>query len=415
MIIYRLLYRAFLSAIWLLKPFLSEKIRRTIELRKVPYILLRTPLKKKTIWVHYASGELEYAKPVLRDLKFKFPEVSIFATYFSPSVIQATEKTAELDGWCPLPWDRKNDLLAFIEKINPTLLLISRTDLWPEMLDICKSKEIPSLLMGATFAEGSKKTRGLGRWLTKLALQRIDEVLVVSPADFESAKSLTDPSKISVVGDPRYDQVLFRKTHKSPIDETLKTWAQKEPLLVAGSTWKEDEEILFKMINYYSPGVRLLLVPHETNEQHLSEIEFQLKELQLTYSRFSKGINPSAQVLVFDKIGYLADLYQLSPLAFVGGSFRKQIHSVMEALGHGCYVITGPYFKNNREAIEWSRVKTESNTPIVQTVNSAEEMGRKVKSLLSIGGPGSIQEIQSEFLRHTGSTQKIVERIEKWL
>lgn len=415
MIIYRLLYRLFLSAIWLLRPFLSDKIRRTLELRKVPYIILKSPLKKKTIWVHYASGELEYAKPILRDLKSKFPEVSIFATYFSPSVILATEKTAELDGWCPLPWDQKNDLLTFIEKINPSLLLISRTDLWPEMLDICKSKKIPSLLMGATFAEGSKKTRGLGRWLTKLALQRIDQVLVVSPADFESAKTLCNPDKISIIGDPRYDQVLFRKTHKSPLVETLRTWAQKAPLLVAGSTWTEDEKVLLTMIKSHNPGIRLLLVPHETNEQHLSKIESQLKELNLTFSFFSQGINPLSEVLIFDKIGYLADLYQLSPLAFVGGSFRGQIHSVMEALGHGCYVVTGPYFKNNREAIDWTSVKTELKLPVVQSVSSAEEMGKKIESLLSVAGPGSIQEIQSEFLRRTGATQKTIERIEKWL
>lgn len=166
-----LLYR------WALLPivFFVLKIFRPLLPRRFNRCLpteprLSTVLWARPIWIHAASGEVEYAKPVIRELKEQFPEIPILMTYFSPSAVKLLQKVEGLDFAVPLPFDQATKIRAFIHYCQPLAVLFARTDVWPELALQLRQKNIPTLLFSATLADNSSRTRGLSRFLSRFAL-----------------------------------------------------------------------------------------------------------------------------------------------------------------------------------------------------------------------------------------------------
>jgi 3-deoxy-D-manno-octulosonic-acid transferase len=398
-LIYRVFYKLILNLIqftlWIEKIFsfklIKGKMAQIIEQKNSHLIFYRNFEQFKTaktpLWIHAASGELEYAKPLLREIKKQNPKQCILVTYFSPSALPMIEKTKEIDIWAPLPWDTDDEIINFLNKFDPQILILARTDLWPNVIHRCKNRKIKTILMGATFAEGSKKIKGLGKWVTKLALQNLDSILLVTKSDQQMLESIYSDqftNKTLVIGDPRMDQVYYRIQEKRILPQDLTKWASENLLMVAGSTWPEDEEPLLKAVallnnlNVENKKNKILLVPHENTKEHIESLKRLCISHKLSVSVWTESLshstsqniasqniasqniasqNITSQILIFDQMGYLSDLYQLAPLAFVGGSFRSQVHSVMEALAYGCKVLVGPHYKNNREAIAFVKLQ----------------------------------------------------------
>nr|AIA89398.1 Glycos_transf_N [uncultured Bdellovibrio sp.] len=115
----------------------------------------------RPIWIHAASGEIEYARPLIRELKKKYPETPLLVTYSSPSAKKILGGLDEVDAWAALPWESAAAITDFIEKWKPRVLLFARTDVWPVLADTCHQLGLPSLLFAATFAQNSSRLRGL--------------------------------------------------------------------------------------------------------------------------------------------------------------------------------------------------------------------------------------------------------------
>jgi 3-deoxy-D-manno-octulosonic-acid transferase len=161
---------------------------------------------------------------------------------------------------------------------------------------------------------------------------------------------------IFVLGDTRFDQVQFRLKNPKALPAQLRPTL---PALVAGSTWPQDERILIEGLAplLLKQKIQMLLVPHEPTNAHIQSLERQLTKAGLQFQKYSDGLAwTSAQVLIVDQVGVLAELYQWANIAFVGGSFKASVHSVMEPLGAGCLTLVGPYYSNNREALEFSQI-----------------------------------------------------------
>lgn len=388
------------------------KMAQIIEQKNLHPTFYRNSLPTNPIWIHAASGELEYAKPLFREIKKQNPKQSILVTYFSPSALSMIEKTKEIDAWSPLPWDTDSEILNFLNKFKPQVLIIARTDLWPNLIRHCKNRNIKTILMGATFAEGSKKIKGLGKWVTKLALTNLDHILVVSQTDQQMLESIYSDQfakKTIVSGDPRLDQVYHRIQEKRPLPQLLTDWARNNLVLVAGSTWPEDEQPLIKALAHLN--LKALIVPHENTYKHIDSLKKLCVANGLSVSVWSEykmnsdEQNITSQILIFDQMGLLADLYQLAPLAFVGGSFKAQVHSVMEALAYGCKVFVGPHYKNNREAIEFSKLQ------FVIPCKDCEDLINKLASTLASQNAQEKTLIQDRVLSQRGATQTVLNLI----
>lgn len=356
----------------------AEKLIRTWDIRTIsgrPAFYSIDPKlfrNERPVWIHAASGEFEYAKPVIRELKKQNPELGILVTYFSPTYADNVRKFPGVTASCPLPLDSSGEIREFLQYLNPRCLLIARTDAWPNTIREVTNQKIPTLLFSTTFHEESKRSSSwLARRITRKTLSLISKIQCVSHDD-KNLLSQMDLERVEVAGDTRYDQVLNRLSLEKTPMILAQTAAIKsvihERSLTAGSVWSEDLEPLLvaSFQNRKKTPHTLLIVPHEVSDSFSNEIESRAqaagfkKERIAQFSRLSRATTP-IDVLIVDTVGLLAELYQLSEVAFVGGSFRKTVHSVMEPLAAGCLTIVGPLHTNNREAIEFQRLKFESD------------------------------------------------------
>ncbi|MCC6276662.1 MAG: hypothetical protein IT289_01960 [Oligoflexia bacterium] len=350
--IYRsILFRLVLFAFKAL-AYLNKKVREGLEARaSAPWRLAppgATPLP--WYWFHVSSGEFEYAKPVIRMLKSARP-CRVVVTYFSPSVVPSLIKFKEVDHFLPTPWDRPKDWNDFLKAFNPECLAIARTDVWPEMIWSAKAFGVPTVLFSATLPEHSPRVSNfLSRLFYGSFIGLIDEILCVSAADELQFRRYRLKGQITVSGDTRFDQVKTRLAENRP----LLNLGSIDPFntFIYGSTWEEDELQILGSIHLLNDLKKsVILVPHEPTPAHIEKLLSRLKDHGVKTSLYSKTTQWTGEgVLIVDVTGILADLYTKSHVAFVGGSFKKSVHSVMEPAAAGNVVFFGPFFHNNREA-----------------------------------------------------------------
>lgn len=348
-------------------------------------------LPARPIWIHAASGEIEYAKSIIRLCKERFPQAPILVTYFSPSAKKLIQQFPGVDLVIPLPWDHRQQVEKFLNFYHPRCLLIARTDVWPELTWQCRQKQIPSLLFAATFAKKAEDRPWLSRLFLRLSLGQVDQIYCVSKIDKDNISSLNLSSAIHVGGDTRFDQVLFRKQNPQPMKNGFIKPSTEKQIWVLGSTWDEDEEVLLSAVKFWLQHDGLIIwAPHEVNKSHLEKIEKQLQSLSVETARYSQNLSWDWQknpVLIVDEIGHLHEFYGWGHIAFVGGSFKAKIHSVMEPLSFGLPVLVGPYHTNNREACEFQNILLSAETSAVTVVSNSDEMIKQLDLLKKIQSP----------------------------
>lgn len=408
--IYRLLIAPAFIAGFHFAALFSRKLRRGVSGRN------HAPHQAKTqgaIWFHCASGEFEYAKPVIRELKRRDPHTAIGVLFFSSSVEKSVRSFSLVDDAQFAPWDCMSSVRKFLQSRRPRALLIARTDLWPEMLHQCRRNHIPSLLFSATLSERSSRmkpwARSFSAWLTKM----LSGVSCVTLSDAENFKQLAPQLPATVMGDTRFDQVLFRLSQANSLLSRIKP----EPVtLVVGSSWPEDEEVLlaaWRQISTEDNNFRLIVAPHEPTEAHLASLARDWPEA----TRYSEAQNNQWKVLIVDRVGLLADLYTWGQIAFVGGSFRRSVHSVMEPLAAGLPTLVGPYHHNNREAQHFKGVKIfqapdgESFAAVTE-VKNAEQLAQGFLALARHTYLSDMQNhLRGEVQLNAGATARVVDWI----
>lgn len=425
------------AAFRILSPFISKVkqgllVRRAVSGAK-PWA---TGLHKDgAIWIHCASGEFEYAKPVITLLKNENPTAFILVTYFSTSYVKQIQNFPGVDACCPLPWDTPKSINEFLDYHKPSKLLIARTDVWPEMARQTARRNIPSLLFSATLTKQSGRARGLGRWMSRATFSNLSAIFAVSREDADVFASLDlkndlenecgnsrAHTQVREAGDTRYDQVIQRLAKPKPIKDSLFPSAEAHlPIIVCGSTWAEDEAVLLPAILRMKGQARFVLVPHEPTPEHLASLESQLTKLGLTSCRYTQSETWTSDVLLIDTMGILAELYMKGDLAFVGGSFKKNIHSVMEPLAAGCLTLVGPYHSNNREALALKEavvataMDAVTGTPktltAVTPVHNSSELIKTMGEILSQNVPALKVRIKKEIQSRTGASRSVVDWI----
>ena len=400
--------------LFILRPLVRGKLQVISEERgQNQWIYVKNPGAnlKAPIWIHAASGEIEYARPLIREFKKRFPKIPIVVTYSSPSAKKILSKINEVDAWGPSPWDSITACQKFLDRVQPQAVYFARTDVWPEISYQLKLKKIPSTLFSATFAKNSSRLKGLTRFLTIWTLNQLTRVLVVSTDDQNNLKNYGFKTSL-LNGDTRYDQVFYRLGHPQRVNDNSRPAADIK-ILVAGSTWPEDEKVLFSWFaqSRLNHSVKLLLAPHEISNDRLTKTKDFLKSKNIDSQLYSENKPWTAAVLIVDQIGILAELYTWGTAAFVGGSFRKQVHSVMEPLACGLPVCVGPFHQNNREALEFQNISWTSNKlsqNLVCCIRSAEDLETFWQANQSMTA-NDHKAIASTVNQRTGATQKIVQ------
>ena len=342
----------------------NPKIREGIQGRKRVFAELTNRLEtarplEKTAWFHFTSvGEFEQAKPLIEAI---YPETRIILTFFSPSVAPNAESYPYADAAVYLPLDTPRNAERLIRLIDPSVIVFSKFDIWPNLVWKAAKHNIPIIVVAGTLHAGSKRLSRLAKPFFRSVHRHIRVHCAISEADAARFQELcSSEHKIVVTGDTRYEQVYRRAisvepdTEFFPGQETL-----RRPILIAGSTYMEDEKVLlraYQLLRESTPEncPHLILVPHEPTAERIREIRENLNRAALAHLCLSELTSEAdvsvTDVLIIDKIGLLAKLYGLADIAFVGGSFRGSVHNVMEPAALGKPVIFGPTIQNAHEA-----------------------------------------------------------------
>ena len=352
----------------------NAKIREGIKGRKGVFTELANRLHaarhlEKTAWFHFTSvGEFEQAKPLIEAI---YAETRIVLTFFSPSVAPNAQSYPYADAAVYLPLDTRRNAERLIQRIEPSVIVFSKFDIWPNLVWKAAKHDIPIIVVAGTLHAASKRLSRFAKPFFRSVHRYIRVHCAISEADAARFQELCSPThEIVVTGDTRYEQVHRRAvaveadTEFFPGQETLGRSLQahiatKRPILIAGSTYTEDEKVLFpayQLLRENTPESfpHLILVPHEPTPERIKEIRGHLHRKGLAHLCFSE-LTPetdlsAVDVLVVDSVGLLAKLYGLADIAFVGGSFRGSVHNVMEPAALAKPVIFGPTIQNAYEA-----------------------------------------------------------------
>ena len=320
-------------------------------------------IAKGAVWIHVSSvGEFEQARPLIERLRKEQPQRKIVLTFFSPSGYELRKNYELVDAVLYLPFAIKKNAQAFIEALQPQMAIFVKYEFWPAYLRELKKRGIPTYSISAIFRPGQLFFKPWGKWYLKL-LHCFTHIYVQD----EASQALLQQHGIghcSVAGDTRFDRVykLSRSLASGEKkDERLRpidVFTQGcERVIVAGSTWPKDEELLEKALRDQVPSTKLILAPHEIHEEHLHFIFNLFQGRAIRYTTLI-GLDPIAQrnmlqhmqVLVVDTIGLLSSIYYFGQVAYIGGGFGAGIHNTIEAAVYGMPVIFGPNYHHFREA-----------------------------------------------------------------
>lgn len=414
--VYRLIYPICMMLLKLLAPY-NLKIKKGLRMRetvnRVPPWLNFSDLESP-ILIHCASGEFEYAKSVIREIKKRNPNQAIAVTYFSPTYEGQIKNFEGIDFSCPLPWDLPHIQREFLTKLRPKQILIARTDLWPELLVQAKALKIPIILFSAVLSSYSSKVQNfLLRSYHKWLYSYIFHIYCATEEDRRVFAQLTSPHRITAIGDTRYDQILYRLSKPNYLKDYLvgKKEERTVPTFIAGSTWEEDErEIVPVLKDIIRAGIKVMIAPHEPTTEHVIRLKAKISKTgirPILYSEANEWL-PN-QVLIIDQLGILADLYAFADWAFVGGSFKKQVHSVMEPLAQGCKTFFGPYHQNSREAIMFQRINN-----YAVAINSGLEMAHLIIQNRNMDTSEIFKEnLKTAVYARAGASEKLVQALIK--
>ena len=299
---------------------------------------------------HAASlGEFEQGRPVMEQLKKENPETKILLTFFSPSGYEIRKNYAGADVISYLPLDTKASARKFVKLVNPSKAIFIKYEFWPNYILELQKANVPVYSISAIFRPSQVFFKSYGVWYRNL-LKSFAHIFV---QDKNSLNLLTENgfSNVSVAGDTRFDRVadLAQQAKTIPIIEAFVKDADK--VIVAGSTWPKDEELLVRYLKLH-PNIKLILVPHEIHQAHIMGISKLLDGKFVRYTDLNEQNVLTTNCIVVDTIGLLSSIYRYATLAYIGGGFGVGIHNTLEAAVWNVPVVFGPNYQKFCEARE---------------------------------------------------------------
>lgn len=341
-------FPAILIGVKILSPFIS-KVRRGLKGRVgliERAIAFRQRIKDKPVLLfHCASaGEFEALRPIAKE--FDREKISLAVSYFSPSAVKAAEKSEEFEFTDYSPADSKKLVDRYLDVVRPSVIAITKHDVWPNFVWSAHERNIPVFLINGNFHSKSLKMLPGVKQFHREVYSVFTTIMTVSEEDCSRAKDIVGNGvRVENVGDSRYDQTLSRAEREINFPSGLKEACAGRKVLIAGSTHFDDENLLIPILSEIKkqiPDLLTLIVPHDPSPKAQRRIlDFCIQSgVQLKDLDANLPLEGSEAILI-NRTGILADLYRLGDIAYIGGGFGKGVHSVLEPMAHGLPVICG--------------------------------------------------------------------------
>ena len=354
------LYQIFIGlypiAAWILGYF-NPKAKQWHTGRKEILIDIEADLASNTkpvIWMHCASlGEFEQGRPVLEGLHKKYPNYLILLTFFSPSGYEVHKNYSGADFVFYLPMDSEKNAEQFLTIVNPSIAIFVKYEFWHYYLTELKKRQIPTILIAGIFRKDQLFFKWYGGFYKNL-LHCFSAFFVQDQRSQFLLHSIGIKDEVYLGGDTRFDRVIEIANAFLPIDP-IAHFCNNSLVLVAGSTWFEDDETIAHFEKANLP-IKFIIAPHDITHQRLQNCLTLYKNAVL-YSDYVQHLNePNLgqqhfSTLIIDNIGMLSKLYHYASVSYIGGGFGADgIHNCLEAAVYYKPVLFGPVYDKYIEA-----------------------------------------------------------------
>ncbi len=356
-LIYNISIQLYLLAIKVAALF-NPKAKQWLQGRKNLFEELQQSItdEDEIIWFHVASlGEFEQGRPLMEKVKESFPGHKILLTFFSPSGYEVKKSYEGADYIFYLPMDTQSNARKFVSIVKPKMVIFVKYEFWFNYINELYINKIPLLMISVIFRPSQHFFQFWGRWFRK-QLSKITWFYVQNKQSIYLLKNINiyhaDKS-----GDTRFDRVkaLANEQHNTPAVERFKG---KNLLMVAGSSWPPDEDILKYVLEKSAKPFKLIVAPHVVNNSHVSELQQKFAPWNpILFTDFDSSFSKESAVLILNTTGILSQIYRYADISYVGGGFGAGIHNLLEPATYGQPVLFGPNFKKFQEAHDLIDIK----------------------------------------------------------
>lgn len=304
----------------------------------------------KVIWIHCASlGEFEQGRTVLEDLKKSHADHKILLTFFSPSGFEVRKNYAAADWVYYLPLDTSHNAAAFIKTVRPAFVIFVKYEYWYYFLKKLSQDKIPVILISAIFTADSVFFKWQGFFHRRM-LHFFNHIFVQNAESKARLQTIISENIITVAGDTRFDRVMQIAAGFEPIPLIESFTDNGEFVIVAGSTWPDDEYKLSSVNILKNNNSILIIAPHEVDPAHIKKLS-SLFPGSVLFSELKASPQLKSAVLIIDNIGMLSKLYHYAAVTYIGGGFNASgIHNTLEAAVFSKPVVFGPNYQKFSEA-----------------------------------------------------------------
>src|SRR6185436_8944052 len=386
------------------------------------------PIEKSgqpVIWIHCVSvGETQAARPLVQGLRQRFPRhlIAISTITLTGQNLARQIFKDEAARVFYFPFDWRWVIRRTLNAINPAIVLLMETELWPSFLRECQAQQIPVAIVNGRLSEQSFRRYRVIRGFMSRVLNSLSLAIMQTESDATRLHQLgMDTDKVYVSGNMKFD------AGAAPANDSFAAELRRRfgltddaPLILAASTHANEEAIILKAlkqgVSRSGPQPRLMIAPR--HPERFSEVIDLLKESGLRWTRRTAPLEPSDQnseVILLDSIGELRSAYALATIVFVGGSIAKTGgHNILEPAAIGVVVITGPHTHNFKQVVE-EFVDAKAIVQLRSTSDSATiiELGDLFSELLA--DPGRRRDLgeraRNLVTQNCGATVRTIDRL----
>lgn len=332
--------------------------------------------KKQGILVHCVSvGEVVTAAKLLKVMLQQQPDLVITITTTTATGAEQVQKTfADSVQHLYLPYDLPFNMARLLNKLQPSQVLVTEVELWPNMIHACWRRNIPVTIINARMTNRSVRSYQKISALFQPMLHKLKQVCAQGQRDFDNYQALDIPrEKLFLSGNIKFDLQLTTADQQraQQLKQTLAL--PPRPIFIAGSTHDPEEQLLleaYKTLSQQSPDLLLILVPrHPQRFEKVYQLcqQFQFKTVRMSQNQSCQA---DTQIILGDTLGQLNSLYALADFAYIGGSIADRGgHNPLEASIHGLPVMMGPHIYNNPEICQ-----VLADAQVLFSVNDTQEI-----------------------------------------
>ena len=267
-------------------------------------------------------------------LKLQYPSYALAISFFSPSGYERRKKHPIADFVCYLPLDKKKNAQLFLDSLKPKAAFFIKYEFWFHYLNEAGKRDIPVYSVSARFTpkhiffkSGARFQRSILHLVKHFFVQTENSQQLLRDIGIQAS---------TVSGDTRFDRV--KQTVSQPESfEAIKHFKGSSKLLIVGSAWDSDMEVLAEFINA-SENLKVIIAPHEVDEKHVSLIT---KYLKKPFDVYTETEDYTSEVLILNTVGMLSHIYRYGDFAYIGGAMGPGLHNILEAVAFGLPVVFG--------------------------------------------------------------------------